>query len=289
MKQEKALLEELKSRYAGIGGIDGFWIDGTQDFGPAGGFKMLRELFPQAVLIGNNQYDFKYPNMDIAASEFVIKTEPLVPLYNRPSGSLRPRQKDEKGMVRTRHDYMEDIPACNGWWYRGPDSLWGKYRGEPTFWVKEMICSLGQRRRWNHALGLGLRIDGTPPPDTVPMIDAMHRFMEWASPAVHDTMGGLGGLIYPGWMNDGAFGSVTISLTKANTYYVLITDPPSSQGAPVPTLHLQNDDIAGVESIVDLRTGAAQPFVFSGNIQIKDADWSDVETYGAKVFKIVLK
>lgn len=51
---------------------------------------------------------------------------------------------------------------------------------------------------------------------------------------------------------------------------------------------VQTNGISAIESITDLRTGKAQTFELDGVINITDIDWSDINEFGAKVFKIVL-
>jgi len=288
MKQHRLFFEEIKERYASIGGLDGVWVDGCIPWSeaPYNGFQMLREIFPDAILTGNNQQQFPYPEMNIAAAEFVLP-ELMDPPYNRPSGLTRPREK-WRPSVQLRNDYVEDIPAVNGWWYSGEGKLRKDYKDNPNFWVKQMICSLGQRGKWNFATGMGIKIDGSAADETKPLIEAMERFMEWASPAIYNTEGGLGSTIYPGWLNGGAFSSVTKSISESNVYYLLVTEAPSNPNWPIDMLLVQNDNIQKIESITDLRTGKPQPYELRGVLKIKDINWSDINEYGAKVFKIVL-
>ena len=80
-----------------------------------------------------------------------------------------------------------------------------------TYLVKQMVSSLGQRRQWNFALGIGPMIDGKLPACFSPMIENTGRFLAWAGESIYDTMGGEGSALNPGWFNDGAYGSITVS------------------------------------------------------------------------------
>lgn len=68
-----------------------------------------------------------------------------------------------------------------------------------TFLVRQMVSSLGQKRQWNYAVGLGPRIDGSLPEMLRPAIENMGRFMSWASESIYDTTGGEGSPLNPGW------------------------------------------------------------------------------------------
>jgi len=77
--------------------------------------------------------------------------------------------------------------------------------------------------------------------------------------------------------------------TQENTYYLLVTEHPHRDGQVLNMLQVQHDWVA-VESISDLRTGTPCEFSDKGAIDILNiSDWSDIENYGAKVFKIKTK
>jgi len=268
-------MRELKERY-GEDSIDGFWLDGFSTWLP------MKETFPNAILTGNNHTNF-FPfdmSADICAVEF-LASEPEPP-YNRPSAAIKPYLEWRDDQLAPRKDFVEDIPACGNWWDMG-DTWDNKYTQDPKFWIKEMICSIGIRRKWNYAMGLGPLIDGTAPPEFEPMLDAMGRFLEWASPAVFNTQGGECYPIQAGWLNSKAFGALTVSNDDPETSYLLVTEPPTEWDTTA--LRIQHDWIE-VESITDLRTGANVPFRMHGSIDLTNEDWSDIEEYGAKVFKI---
>ena len=271
-----ALMKELKARY-GKEGIDGFWMDGWMSWQP------VIDFFPNAVRIGNNQLDFSLnPPADYSTTEFL--TGPTDPPYNRPSGLIKPNLEWGDSQLTPKTDCNEDIPTCNGWWYQG-HPVKNRYTQDPTFWVKEMICDLGQRRSWNYVMGLGPRIDGTAPEEFRPMIEKMAAFLEWAHPAIYNTTGGVCAPIQQGWLNSGAFASITQSKTDKNTYYLLVTQPPEKFTKT--HLRLQQYNIK-VKSITDLRTGKPVSFQVGGTLDIENEDWSDIQNYGAKVFKIIL-
>ncbi len=272
------LFVELKERY-GEDSIDGFWLDG---YGLS--WQPIAKSFPNALRIHNNNVSFLgNPAPDISTTEFL--SGPCSPPYNRPSGRIKPHMEWGDDHLVARKDYNEDIPSCNGWWYQGGKTN-NQYTKDPTFWVKEMICCLGQRRKWNYVMGMGPKVDGTAPEEFLPMIETMHQFTQWAAPAIYNTMGGEGAPIQGGWLNSGAFASVMVDRKAPNTYYLCVTEPPSKFTKS--DIKVQHDWVK-VKSITDLRTGKPVSYRMNGYLQIKNSDWSDIQTYGAKIFKIVLK
>lgn len=271
----KAFLLELKSRYGDS--IDGFWGDGFFEW------DLVEEVFPNALRIGNNQTQFNgNPPAHVSTTEFLRGTPD--PIYNRPSALVKPNLKWGDNGLAPRRDYNEDIPTCNRWWHRG-GRCDNQYTQDPTFWVKEMICSIASRRKWNYAMGLGPMLDGSAPEEFEPMLKVMENFMSWAHPAVYNTVGGEGAPLEQGWMNSGAFGRVTVSVVEPDTYYLFVTEPPTKWMKEC--LKVQHDWVS-VKSIVDLRTGEQVSYDMDGTLNIWNKDWSDIEVYGAKVFKIIL-
>jgi hypothetical protein len=265
----------------------------------------LKAIVPDGVVIGNNLTRYPYPGSYVAAIEGA--NAPAEPDYNRPSSHRWPRSDRFQPPLR---DYCEDIPNMGKWFYdeSAPPSKGAEYVNDPKFWVRQMISSLGQRRKWNYATGIGPLHTGEIPEKFHPSVESMARFMEWASPAIYNTMGGEGAPLQQGWMNDGAFASITVSLEEENTYYLCVTTAPdvnynkkqkaAKKGyelSPGEQKTVARDFLiiqhyrVEVESIHDLRTGRPQPFEMDGSINLVDVDWSDVEDYGAKIFKIRLK
>ena len=272
-----AFFAEMKQRY-GADSIDGFWMDGFMSWEP------VIKSFPNAVRIGNNQLTFALnPPPHISTTEFL--TGKCEPPYNRPSGLIKPNTQWGDDHLVPRKDRNEDIPTCNGWWYHGGKTT-NNYTKDPTYLVKEMLCSLGVRRRWNFVIGIGPLVDGTTPPEFKPMIDTMHKFLQWATPAVFGTEGGECAPIQGGWLNSGAFGVVMVDRKAKNTYYLCVTEPPTIFTKT--TLKIQHDWVH-VKSITDLRTGEPVNYAVQGTINLYDIDWSDIKNYGAKIFKIVIK
>ena len=190
-------------------------------------------------------------------------------------------------VVHTHKDYNEDIPTCNQWWHRSPfitekAMLEGPYVQDPTFMVKEMVSSLGQRGQWNYAHGLGPAIDGTQPAIFKPMLDNMHRFMAWAGQAIYRTTGGEGAPLQQGWTADGGFFSITVSLDDPNVLYLHVTTAPSRDRLVVQ--HYGRP----VRSICDLRSGATLSFSYQGYLSIPGLEWTDVAAYGDKVLRVEL-
>ncbi len=278
----KSLLDELAALHPGL--ISGFWIDGDAADLPS----YMRRHFPGCIVIHNNDGNFGWgdrgdPNIDYGTTEFT--SGPASPEYSRPSGLIRTHK--EWNILPPRRDYNEDIPCVGAWWYQTPgldvdgyrDSRYAKF---PTLIVKQMVSSLGQRREWNFAIGVGPMIDGKFAPSLEPMVESLHRFFAWAAESVYDTIGGEGSALNPGWWNNGAYGSVTVSLKDPKVLYVHVTTAPKSGELRVPNNGYK------VASVIDLRTGAAVQFLDNGVLILRNQDWSDVGEYGDKVFKVTL-
>jgi hypothetical protein len=272
-----ALFKEMKERY-GENSIDGFWMDGFISWQP------VINSFPKALRIGNNQVTFSLnPMPHFSTTEFL--TSKCEPAYNRVSGLLKPNLEWGDDNLSPRKDFNEDIPTCNGWWYGGGKCN-NEYVKDHTFLVKQILCSLGLKRKWNFTLGLGPLVDGTIPPEFKPMAKTVNEFFKWAKPAIYNTTGGIDDPLHGGWLNSGAFGVVTIDNKEPNTYYLSVLEPPTKFTKTM--LKVQHDWVK-VKSITDLRTGKPLPFNVSGTINITSPDWTDIQKYGAKIFKIVLE
>jgi alpha-L-fucosidase len=271
----KGLLDELAVLHPGR--IAGFWIDGSSSDLPG----YMRQRFPGCIVIHNNDGGFGDPNIDFGTTEFL--SGPADPDYSRPSGLVHTHRT--WNILPPRRDYNEDIPSAGSWWFAGTND--GGYRNlpyvkAPTFIVKQMVSSLGQRREWNFALGAGPMIDGKLPPFLEPMIESLHRYFAWASESIYNTIGGEGSALNPGWWNDGAYGSVTVSRQNPAVLYVHVTTAPKADAVRVPNNGYK------VASVIDLRTGSAVAFTDIGVLILRNSDWSDVDTFGDKVFKVTL-
>jgi hypothetical protein len=274
------LVVEFAERYGDK--LAGFWLDGL--FGQDYGHELpdfMHSLLPQAIVTVNNLTSHDIPGVDIGTTEFT--STPPDPIYNRPSGLLRPHPRWP--IQPPKRDYNEDIPTCNNWWHGSPyqteeELRAGPYVQDPTFWVKQMVSSLGQRGQWNHALGIGPTIEGRAPAMFQPTVEAMSRFMAWAKDAIYETTGGEGAGLQQGWWNDGAFGSITVPLYEGDTLFLHVTTAPSSN-------HLMVQNNRGpVAEVVDLHTGRRLPFINRGALHILEMDWADVADYGAKVLRV---
>ena len=268
--------------------IGGFWFDGNyrDEMGD-----LVHARLPRGVVIHNNESGWGLSrSVDFGTTEFL--SGPADPEYSRPTGLVK--QHPQWDMMNPIRDFNEDIPETGGWCYEGRDEAF--YRALPhvkdrTYLVKQMVSSLGQRRQWNFALGIGPMIDGTLPACFAPMIETTGRFLAWAGESIYDTMGGEGSAFNPGWFNKGAYGSVTVSRQDPRVHYILVTTAPAHAH-----LVVQNNGYE-VASVVDLRSG--QPMEFgdsqvgglvrgAGMLGIRHVDWTDVSEYGAKVFKVTL-
>jgi hypothetical protein len=275
----RELIAELVARYGEH--ISGFWFDIHDRH--SGASELARTLLPDAVITVNCDTAQNTPDCDMGTSE--ITTGPLDPPYNRPSALWRTNQW---GALPPKRDFNEDIPTCNQWWHGSPfiteeTMLKSPYVQDPTFMVKEMVSSLGQRGQWNYAHGLGPQIDGTAPPMFQPMLDNMHRFMAWAAESVYGTTGGEGAPLQAGWTSGGGFFSITVSHADPTLLYLHVTSAPS-----VPTLTVQQNGCT-VQSATNLRTGEAYAVRHAGCIDILNIDWTDVATYGDLVIKVKLE
>lgn len=277
----EALIRELAERYGEK--ISGFWIDGMnpdmKSF-PA----YIRRYFPKAIIINNNNTSLDIEDVDCGTTEFLSGSPE--PSYCRPSAlrtSGLPFYISIPG-----HDFNEDIPTCCGWWHH-PSYASMKdaepYLADRRFLLRQMISSLGQHGQWNFALGIGPMIDGNPPPEFVPSLETVRDFMEWGGESIYGTTGGEGSRLFPGyftapWSPPG-FCSVTRSLKDSRIHYILVTDAP-----PVPDAMFRTT--GGMpSSVTDLRTGKPVPFRMLAGIHAENVDWSDVETFGVKVLKVI--
>lgn len=277
LEATEAMLDELNALHPGA--IAGYWIDGSSWDLP----DHIRRNFPKSIIIHNNDGVMGNQNVDFGTTEFLSGTAD--PEYSRPSGLVKAHTR--YNLFPPRRDYNEDIPVVSTWWYQAynPDvDIYknSQYAKSPTFIVKQMVSSLGQRRQWNYALGVGPMIDGKFTASLQPMMDAAHNFLAWASESIYDTVGGEGSALNPGWWNNGAYGSVTVSRKDPKTLYIHVTTPPTSDN-----LQVQNNGY-GVASVTDLRTGEKISFVDTGSLILNTKDWSDVEKFGDRVFKVTL-
>ncbi len=278
----KGLLDELAARCPGE--IAGFWIDGSPSDLPA----YMRQHFPGCIVVHNNDDYFGWgstsdPNIDYGTTEFL--TGPADPDYSRPSGLVKTHVR--WGLLPPDRDYNEDIPCVGTWWYtsRGPDVDGyqnSRYAKDPTFVVRQMVSSLGQRREWNFALGVGPMIDGKLAPSLQPMVQCLHNYFAWAAESIYDTVGGEGSALNPGWWNDGAYGSITVSLKDPTVLYIHVTTAPDADHLRVPKNGYK------IASVVDLRTGSPVQFDDIGVLLLQNRDWLDVKTFGDMVFKVTL-
>lgn len=272
------MIDEIIDRHGDK--IGGFWFDGnyTEEMG-----ELIHRRLPNGVVIRNNEsgWGLNHPNVDFGTTEFL--SGPAEPVYSRPTGLVKAHP--QYLMMNPIRDFNEDIPEAGGWWYLDREASYYNelpYVKDPTYWVKEMVSSLGQRRRWNYALGLGPMIDGRLPSCFDPMMENMQRFMAWAGESIYDTMGGEGSALNPGWWNDGAYGSITVSRTDPKTLYIHVTTAPSKN-----VLKVQNNGYP-IASVVDLRTGLPVTYFDRGTLTLRDIDWADVRVFGDKVFKVTL-
>jgi alpha-L-fucosidase len=273
----KGLLDELAVLHGGE--IAGFWIDGNASDLPA----YMKQRFPRCIVIHNNDEVFGDPNIDYGTTEFL--SGPADPDYSRPSGLVKTQSRWD--ILPPRQDFNEDIPSVGAWWYQpsGPNDdeyRNSRYAKNPTFVVRQMVSSLGQRREWNFALGVGPMIDGKFPPSLGPMVESLSNYFAWASESIYDTIGGAGSALNPGWWNDGAYGSITVSRKDPKILYVHVTTAPKSKSLRVPNNGYK------VTSVVDMRTGEAVQFTDIGVLILRTQDWSDVEKFGDRVFKVTL-
>ncbi len=273
----KGLLDELATLHGGE--IAGFWIDGNTSDLPA----YMRQRFPGCIIVHNNDGGLSDPNIDFSTTEFL--SGPADPDYSRPSGLTKTHSR--WNILPPRRDFNEDIPSVGPWWYQSNGNSDNRYSGlpyvkEPTFIVKQMVSSLGQRGQWNFAIGVGPMIDGKLPPALDPMVDSLHNFFAWAAESIYDTTGGDGSALNPGWWNDGAYGSITVSRKDPKLLYIHVSTAPASN-----TLRVSNNGYK-VSSVSDLRTGKGVPYTDSGFLIIRNGDWSDVAAFGDQVFKVTL-
>ncbi len=273
----KAVLDELAALHAKD--IDGFWIDGSTFDLP----QHMRKCFPGCIIVHNNGGSLGNPDVDYGTTEFLSGV--AEPDYSRPTGLVRTHPR--WNILPPRRDFNEDIPVVGSWWYQSTSPTEDGYRNSqyaknPTFIIRQMVSSLGVRREWNFAIGVGPIVDGKFAPSLEPMVEKLHDYLSWAGESIYNTIGGDGSPLNPGWWNDGAYGAVTVSLKDPKTLYVHVTTAPKGDNLQVPNNGYR------VASIVDLRTGAPIHFTDSGILVFQTKDWADVTTFGDRVFKVTL-
>ena len=73
-----------------------------------------------------------------------------------------------------------------------------------------------------------------------------------------------------------------MSLKDPKVLYVHVTTAPKADHLRVPNNGYK------IASVVDLRTSQPIPFIDIGVLLLQNQDWSDVTTFGDKVYKITL-
>lgn len=290
------VMDELKERYGSR--IEGFWIDGGFPGTTGDVCKRIRAQWPDAVIVGNNATDFRRGTF--AANDMTTPRQPVdvdisttedCPPHDTKPDYCRPaafRSLGVCGGALAQRDLNEDDLTIGGWWY-GERKIDDALVRDPRIFVKRVVSSLGQRGRWNCAIGVGPRIDGTLPTESVSIVDCLRRFLAWAGPAIYGTKGPAGTFFDPGYagaVNGGtcaAFYSVTQSLNDPNIFYVLVTEAnlaPEKRNVSI----FQTNGHAP-RRVTDLRTGRDYAFTTPYGVLIEDIDWSDINSYGATVLK----
>lgn len=274
----EASIDEMMERYGDK--IDGFWIDGQLPERVHHIPAKIHEKNPHYIVVINNETEFRSDDVDYATSEFLSNPN-IDPAYCRPLGLIHRHEK--WGIEPPLSDYNEDIPSCGSWWYDGkfePDS---PYLLDPTYLIRQMVSSLGQRRKWNFALGLGPDIDGNLPAELTPMFENCQAFMQWAGESIYNTIGGEGSFFTPGRWGDGSFGSVTVDWDDETLCYLHVTTPPVSGRISVSTT------AKDISALTDLHTGEAIPFVLEDGKLCVTCDWKDTQNYGDTVLRVLVK
>ena len=272
------VLDELKERYGDL--IDGFWLDGGFPGLTCTFPSKIHSLWPKAIVIGNNHVRMTIPDVDICTTE-VCPRWPTQPDYCRPDGY---RLTNAFRMPPPPDDLNEDVPTMGEWEWAGLAGLKKPFVEDPNRLVKMIVCSLGQRGRWNCCVGIGPLIDGTGAEPVRKAVDAMGRFVAWAGEAVYGTKGpagtffGAGNLYGYGFKG---FCSVTQSLSDPNVFYAIVTEAEYTGDNLV--LFATNGHTP--RRISDLRTGRTYSFATYQSTEVSGVDWSDVKTYGATVLK----
>lgn len=282
------VLEELRGRY-GVR-IEGFWIDGGFPGSTGEVCNKIHALWPNAVVIGNNISDFRV-NCDVSTSEICPKDTHASPAYNRVDTFSR---LGSFGSAIAQRDLNEVDYNLAGWWYGGEKGKEVPYVKDPRLLVKEVVCALGQRGRWNATIAVGPRIDGTIPPFLAPVAANFGKFLKWAAPAVYGTKGPAGTFFDPGYagaMNGStcaAFYTVTQSLADPNTFYAIITERDVSKlanGKERANISIFQTNGHRPRQVTDLRTGRKYAFSTPCGTVVENIDFSDVDAFGATILK----
>lgn len=274
------VLRELKSRYGDR--IDGFWIDGGMHGKCAQIPAKIRELWPDALVVGNCVTDFRV-DVDVSTTE-ICPAKDVRPAYCRPEGF---RRVSPWGGALPQRDLNEDDLLIGYWWYTGELDEKNEFVRDPRMLVKRIVTSLGQRGRWNCTIGLGPTVDGTLPKYMKAMTENLRAFLAWASPAIYGTKGSAGTFFDPGWAGAvngptcAAFYSVTQSMESPNVFYAIVTEARTAKR----NKSVFQTNGRSPRRVSDLRTGREYRFSAPFGTVVENIDWSDIETYGATILK----
>ena len=293
------LLVELHGRYGNLPA--GFWLDGGLPDAFRAVPARIRALWPRAVVVANGASELDCDDADVGTSEILGNPRTFAPAYDRP-GAFRfflngsrdgrtpaagwkaaPGVNAWNGRATPQTDFNEDVPTPHHWWFHGEDEeIAPECEADRFFTLRQMLCSLGRRGRWNFQPGFGPRLDGTIPPRLRPQLDAIRDFLAWAGEAVYGTRGPAGTFVRAGWteLRGGrAFHAATNRLDDPSVFYALFTETPTGRVLV---------DTAGREPLraVDLRTGRELPFRMGAGPIFGDGPWGDVAAFGAAVVRL---
>ena len=295
----EALLEEMHVRYGDS--PTGFWLDGGLPPSFRGVPARIRKLWPRAVVVANGASELDCDDVDMGTTEWTANPRTFAPDYDRPGGyrfflnggceghalsadgGAAPGVNRWNGRATPQTDFNEDVPTPHHWWFRGEDEeIMPECERDRFFLLRQMVCSLGRRGRWNVAFGIGPRLDGTMPPRLKPQLDAIRDFLAWAGEAVYGTRGPAGTFLRAGWteLRGGrAFYAVTVRLDDPSVCYAIFTEPPSGRVLV---------DTSGFEPrrATDLRTGRELPFRMGAGPIFESGPWRDISAFGAAVVKL---
>jgi hypothetical protein len=228
------LFFEVMRNYPDLGG---FWIDNDNAYWERNHlYEQIRQLRPDYLLSNNNE---DTPIMDTVSNE---QKTGMTPYYDYPAAIWTPMPR------LTEADYK--LPTSGQWWYDGQD-----HSVDTRLSVGRYITNAGSSMK--SLMAETAQVNGRFPPSQ----EAFNNFMAGYLPPIWDSITGTegGGYMYggmqPGWLNDGAFGVVTVKKADHDRQFVHVTTPPASGD----TVKIRENGYT-VTGITDVRTGRNMPF-----------------------------
>jgi hypothetical protein len=237
--------------------LSGFWIDNDNQYWEQNGlYERIRVRRPTWTLSNNNE---DTPIMDMISHEQKVG---MTPAYDYPQAVWTPMPRLTEGEWK--------LPTTGNWWYDGHDGpvdypvTMGRIVTNAGSSIKSLMAETAM-------------VNGRFPPKQEAFNNFAQSYLDEIWPSIHGVEGGgylYGGLI-PGFWNDGAHGTTTVSKTDPDLHYVHVLTKPAT--ASWITLR---DNGYRVTGVTDLRTGRPMSFIqASGRLTITGiAGWDTYDT-----------